>query len=106
MKFTAFLTLAGVVGASAFLAPVPQVSRAGPLAAAGKGTPEVGQNEYVPSGLTRQQWAEIKAAEAAKKAQKKGKKDIETLDEWQKEFEQGKTGHRFAKMKFDGWYKK
>ena len=30
----------------------------------------------------------------------------QTLDEWQKEYEQGKKGHRFAKMRYDGWYKK
>lgn len=49
-------------------------ARAGPLAAAGKNTPEVGPNEYVPAGLTRAQWAEIKAADAAKKANKKPRK--------------------------------
>lgn len=34
----------------------------------------MGPNEYVPAGLTRAQWAEIKAADAAKKANKKPRK--------------------------------
>jgi hypothetical protein len=32
-------------------------------------------------------------------AQRKEKKRVETLDEWQFEFEAGKTGHRFAKVR-------
>lgn len=60
--------------------PTPPLSsssaaRAGPLAAAGKNTPEVGKDEYVPAGLTRQQWAEIKAADAAKAAKRKPRKE-------------------------------
>lgn len=110
MKFTAVLAVAALAGASAFVVPAPGSSRAGPLAAAGagkdSGAASVGPNEYVPAGLTRAQWAEIKAKDAAKKATKKTKPvKVESLDEWQKEFEAGKTGHRFAKMKVDGWYK-
>jgi hypothetical protein len=108
MKFTAVLSLAALASASAFVVPAPATSARATttaLSAAGK-TPEVGPNEYVPAGLTRAQWAEIKAKDAAKKANKKEKKTkVESLDEWQKEFESGKTGHRFAKMKFDSWYK-
>lgn len=110
MKFTAILSLAALASASAFVVPAPATSArstATALSAAGNNVPEVGPNEYVPAGLTRAQWAEIKAKDAAKKANKKEKKTkVESLDEWQKEFESGKTGHRFAKMKFDSWYKK
>jgi hypothetical protein len=106
--------------------------------------PQVAPGEYVPDGMTRAQWAQIKAADAAKKAARKERKDFETLEEWQVrggacacdvaatvlardvmpaclplclltilwltldvccapqfEFENGKTGHRFAKTKFD-----
>lgn len=42
-------------------------ARAGALAAENKG--------YVPDGLTRAQWEAIQAEEAAKKAQKKPRKD-------------------------------
>jgi len=108
MKFTALFTVAALASASAFVVPAPAASLAGPLAAAGKDAGgSVGPNEYVPAGLTRAQWAEIKAKDAAKKGTKKAKPTkVESLDEWQKEFESGETGHRFAKMKFDGWYKR
>lgn len=53
---------------------------------------------YVPDGLTRAEYAKIKAAEEAAKGQRKPKKAVETLEDWQAEFETGKTGHRFAKV--------
>eukprot|EP00624_Nannochloropsis_granulata_P003036 evm.model.NODE_2531_length_39259_cov_31.881454.3 len=106
MKFTAVVAVAALASASAFVAPAPAASRAGPLAAAGKDAGSVGPNEYVPAGLTRAQWAEIKAKDAAKKATKKAKPaKVESLDEWQKAFEAGQTGHRFAKMKDNSWFK-
>ncbi len=108
MKLTAILSVAALASASAFVLPAPQAARASTAVfAAGKDAGSVGSNEYVPAGLTRAQWAEIKAKDAAKKANKKAKPSkVESLDEWQKEFETGKKGHRFAKMKFDGWYGK
>jgi len=106
MKFTAVLAVAALASVSAFVVPAPAASRVGPLAAADKDAGAVGPNEYVPAGLTRAQWAEIKAKDAAKKATKKAKPaKVESLDEWQKAFEAGKTGHRFAKMKDDSWFK-
>jgi len=106
MKFTAVLAVAALASASAFVVPAPAASRVGPLAAADKDAGAVGPNEYVPAGLTRAQWAGIKAKDAAKKATKKAKPArVESLDEWQKAFEAGKTGHRFAKMKDDSWFK-
>lgn len=57
---------------------------------------------YVPDGLTRAEYAKIKAAEEAAKGQRKPKKAVETLEDWQAEFETGKTGHRFAKVSTAG----
>ena len=48
-------------------------ARTGPLAAAAKSSGDDSKGGYVPAGLTRAQWAEIQAADAAKKATKKEK---------------------------------